>query len=259
MLSQCGDARGPGWRAADRGLHQCRSAPGFAASAALATAGFLLAPSALAASRPVMLVVNRVQAPLSLPQGCLARAVAGSALASRRIRGSSQQRRVPRGAARPVRRKLGNRNAKLGNAPDPERGGRAIASQCKERKRSGLTPAAASREAGEGEPFNEHHQEPEPAGSRAGEPGGHRGELRQQRLGVDVDDPGGGSGEPGRGPPLRSPWSAPWSWGACRAGRSPRSRSRPRWSRRSRRCWSSGAARPAAGRSARCSRSGAGL
>src|SRR6185312_14627103 len=105
----------------------------------------------------------------------------------------------PRPARRrsPVRRKLGNRNAKLGNAPDPERGARAIASRCKERKRSGRTPEAASREAGEGEPFNEHHQEPEPAGSRAGEPGGRRSELRQQRHGVDVGDPGGGQRRPG--------------------------------------------------------------
>ena len=166
--------------------------------------------------------------------------------------GSPQQRRALRGAVRLSGGKLGNRNAKLGNAPDPERGGAAIASQCKERKRSGLTPAVASRGAGEGEPFNEHHQEPEPAGSRAGEPGGHRGELREQRLGVDVDDPGGRQRRrPAPGPPLRPPWSTPWSWGACRAGRSPRSRSWPRWSRRSRRCWSSGAARPAAGRSAR--------
>ena len=49
----------------------------------------------------------------------------------------SQRHRASARCCSPACGKLGNRNEKLGNAPDPERGGRAIASQGKEGKRPG--------------------------------------------------------------------------------------------------------------------------
>ena len=59
MLSQYGDARGLWLESRRSGIASMSLRARFAASAALATASFLLAPSALAASHPVMLA-NRV-------------------------------------------------------------------------------------------------------------------------------------------------------------------------------------------------------
>ena len=124
MLSQCtGTPEGLAGEAADRGLHQCRCGPGLPLPR-------LSPPLVSCSRRPRSPSRTRScsgqpghQAPLSLPQGW-------SGQSGRRVRSGQPAdpgliAAAPRPARRcsPVRRKLGNRNAKLGNAPDPERGG----------------------------------------------------------------------------------------------------------------------------------------
>ena len=145
MLSQCdGDARWPGWEAADRGLHQCHCGPG------------------LPLPRPSPPLVSCPRRPRWPPRtrscSSLSTGSPGSAKPSPRLvwpersqgplwpaGGSRTHRRAasPHGAVGSPGENWGTGTRKLGNAPDPERGGRAIASQSKERKRSGRTPAAA--------------------------------------------------------------------------------------------------------------------